>query len=224
MLGYRCAVIGALNYYYAPATKTAKKDPQEWRTLSIQMRDQGVQLATVPAHEAWARAVRVSPDGKTVASCGDDGAIKLWDMLSHQHLATLRAERPYERLDISGTSGLTNAQRVALQALGAVGMEHALTPEQVLPALEPTMATTTTLTGPSSTSPGKIPAPYPDGLTVREVEVLRLIAQGLTNDQVAEQLVISSRTVNTHLTAIYGKIGVSSRSGATRYAMEHHLV
>ena len=61
-------------------------------------------------------------------------------------------------------------------------------------------------------------------LTAREVEVLRLVAQGLTNDQVAEQLVISSRTVNTHLTSIYGKIHVSSRSAATRYAIEHNLV
>src|SRR5438067_1739506 len=64
----------------------------------------------------------------------------------------------------------------------------------------------------------------PDGLTAREVEVLRLVAQGLTDAQVAEQLVISPRTVNTHLTAIYGKIGVSSRSTATRYAIEHHLI
>ena len=86
--------------------------------------EQGVNLATVQAHEAWARAVRVSPHGKTVASCGEDGVIKLWDMQSHQHLATLRADRPYERLDISHTSGLTNAQQAALRALGAVGVEH----------------------------------------------------------------------------------------------------
>ena len=64
----------------------------------------------------------------------------------------------------------------------------------------------------------------PDGFTPREVEVLRLVAQGMTNEQVANQLVISPRTVDTHLTSIYGKIGVSSRSAATRYAMEHHLV
>ena len=62
------------------------------------------------------------------------------------------------------------------------------------------------------------------GLTPREVEVLRLVAQGMTNEQVANQLVISPRTVDTHLTSIYGKIGVSSRSAATRYAIEHHLV
>jgi DNA-binding NarL/FixJ family response regulator len=65
---------------------------------------------------------------------------------------------------------------------------------------------------------------YPAGLTAREVEVLRLVAQGLTDAQVAEQLVISPRTVNWHLTSIYSKIQVSSRAAATRYAIEHKLV
>jgi len=65
---------------------------------------------------------------------------------------------------------------------------------------------------------------HPSGLTSREVEVLRLVAQGMTNEQVANQLIISPRTVDTHLTSIYGKIGVSSRSAATRYAFEHRLV
>jgi predicted ATPase/DNA-binding CsgD family transcriptional regulator len=77
---------------------------------------------------------------------------------------------------------------------------------------------------PSPSLPAKSEATYPDGLTAREVEVLRLIALGLTDTRIAEQLVISPRTVNTHLTSIYSKIQVSSRSGATRYAMEHHLV
>jgi DNA-binding NarL/FixJ family response regulator len=60
-------------------------------------------------------------------------------------------------------------------------------------------------------------------LTAREVEVLRLVAQGLTDTQVAEQLVLSRRTVNSYLTSIYSKIQVSSRSAATRYAIEHRL-
>jgi DNA-binding NarL/FixJ family response regulator len=76
----------------------------------------------------------------------------------------------------------------------------------------------------SSALPMKPAAVYPDGLTAREVEVLRLVAQGLTDAQIAEQLVISPRTVNNHLTAIYSKIQVSSRAAATRYAMEHQLV
>jgi DNA-binding NarL/FixJ family response regulator len=62
------------------------------------------------------------------------------------------------------------------------------------------------------------------GLTTREVEVLNLVAQGLTDVQVADRLVISPRTVNTHLTSIYNKLGVDSRTAATRYAMEHNLI
>ena len=64
---------------------------------------------------------------------------------------------------------------------------------------------------------------YPAGLTAREVEVLRLVAQGLTDGQVAEQLVLSPRTVSTHLSSIYGKLQVNSRSAATRFAVEHGL-
>ena len=63
----------------------------------------------------------------------------------------------------------------------------------------------------------------PSGLTSREVDVLRLIAMGLTDSQVAERLVITRRTVNAHLTSIYSKIGVSTRSAATRYALDHQL-
>jgi DNA-binding CsgD family transcriptional regulator/tetratricopeptide (TPR) repeat protein len=62
-----------------------------------------------------------------------------------------------------------------------------------------------------------------DGLTEREIEVLRSVAQGLTDAQVAEQLVISHRTVHSHLNSIYSKLGISSRSAATRYAIEHDL-
>ena len=65
---------------------------------------------------------------------------------------------------------------------------------------------------------------YPAGLTQREVDVLNLVAQGLTDAQVAEELVLSVRTVSTHLRSIYHKLGVSSRSAATRFAVEHHLV
>ena len=53
--------------------------------------------------------------------------------------------------------------------------------------------------------------------------MLRLVAQGGTNAQVAERLFLSPRTVDRHLSAIYGKLGVASRSAATRFALEHHL-
>ncbi len=61
------------------------------------------------------------------------------------------------------------------------------------------------------------------GLTPREIDVLQLVAEGLTDIQIAEKLVLSSRTVSTHLRSIYNKLGVSSRSAATRFAVEHHL-
>ena len=64
---------------------------------------------------------------------------------------------------------------------------------------------------------------YPAGLTPREVEVLRLVAQGLTNAQIAVKLVISSGTVNAHLTSLYRKLNTSSRAVATRFAVEHGL-
>ncbi len=77
------------------------------------------------------------------------------------------------------------------------------------------------------TSPHVIAALSPSslaGLTTREVDVLSLLAQGLTSAQIAEQLIISLVTVNTHIRSIYTKLGVTSRSSATRYAVEHHLV
>lgn len=61
------------------------------------------------------------------------------------------------------------------------------------------------------------------GLTPREIDVLRLVADGLTDIQIAEKLIISSRTVSTHLRSIYSKLGVSSRTAATRFAVEYHL-
>ena len=68
------------------------------------------------------------------------------------------------------------------------------------------------------------PQSYPAGLTARAVEVLRLLAQGLTNAQIAEHLIVSPRTVNAHLTSIYGKLQVTSRAAATRFAVEQGIV
>jgi non-specific serine/threonine protein kinase len=66
--------------------------------------------------------------------------------------------------------------------------------------------------------------PYPAGLTAREVDVLRLVAMGLTNAQAAERLSLSERTVRAHLYSIYRKIGASSRTAATLYAIGHKLI
>ena len=109
----------------------------------------------------------------------------------------------------------------AFQAALAEG--RGMTAEQALTAQGPvtmSMPIPASLPSPPPTKPSSSPS----GLTAREVEVLRLVAQGMTNEQMAKQLVISPRTVNTHLTSIFGKIGVSARSAATRYAIDHHLI
>jgi ATP/maltotriose-dependent transcriptional regulator MalT len=70
-----------------------------------------------------------------------------------------------------------------------------------------------------------IPTPaYPHGLTQREAEVLRLIGQGKSNPQIAEELVISLNTVARHASNIFTKIGCSSRAEAAAYAVRHGLV
>lgn len=65
---------------------------------------------------------------------------------------------------------------------------------------------------------------WPAGLTNKEVEVLRLIARGQGNKQVAATLVISERTVAHHLQHAYAKIGVRSRGAAALFAIEHGLL
>jgi WD40 repeat protein/DNA-binding XRE family transcriptional regulator len=71
------------------------------------------------AHQGRVQALKMSPDGSMLASCGDDGAIRLWDLESGSPLQTLRRDRPYERLNITGIRGLTEAQKTSLRALGA---------------------------------------------------------------------------------------------------------
>jgi DNA-binding NarL/FixJ family response regulator len=68
------------------------------------------------------------------------------------------------------------------------------------------------------------PAPDTHGLTAREIEVLRLVAAGKTNRQIAGELVVSEHTVARHLQNIFAKLRVSTRAAATAFAFEHDLV
>lgn len=63
----------------------------------------------------------------------------------------------------------------------------------------------------------------PDGLTGREVEVLRLIAQGLNNKQIAERLFVNESTVKTHINHLFAKVGIRDRAQAVTYAYQHGL-
>jgi DNA-binding NarL/FixJ family response regulator len=65
---------------------------------------------------------------------------------------------------------------------------------------------------------------HPKGLTARELEVLRLVAMGRTNREISSTLVISEHTVARHLQNTFSKLGVSSRTAATAFALKHSLI
>ena len=69
---------------------------------------------------------------------------------------------------------------------------------------------------------GRPPAP-PDGLTHREVEILGLIAQGLTNGEIADRLFLSNHTIKTHINRIFAKTGSRDRVAAIAYAQRHNI-
>ena len=98
---------------------------------------------------------------------------------------------------------------------------RAMTPQQAFAAREP-MSEQRVRTMPKSAA--KLLPIHPSRLTPREVDVLRLVAEGLTDARVAEELVLSPRTVSTHLRSIYSKLGIKSRAAATRFALENRFV
>src|SRR5215216_3649651 len=101
---------------------------------------------------------------------------------------------------------------------GALGLDQAI--GYALSEHQPSKPLPPTRSQPEVTSTPE----HPGGLTSREVEVLGLVAEGLTNAQVAQRLFLSPRTVQRHLNSIYHKLGASSRAAATRFAIEHDLL
>ncbi|GAC1533555.1 MAG: hypothetical protein NVS2B7_00840 [Herpetosiphon sp.] len=99
---------------------------------------------------------------------------------------------------------------------------RAMTPAQILAGLQQAPSGVQQSV-PMPTSNQARTRSYPAGLTAREVAVLCLVARGLTNAQIATNLIISHRTVNAHLSSIYSKLGFNSRAAATRFVIEHHL-
>jgi DNA-binding CsgD family transcriptional regulator len=183
--------------------------------------------ASARAEEAFACASRPRQPLALLAACRllgelaaeagrhDEAGGHLQESLT---LATA-CEAPYERalalLALAELRATTGAAAEAARLLhDARGLCEAL---GARPALERADALAARLAAAPSA-----PA-YPSGLSAREVEVLGLVAQGLTNAQMAERLSLSPRTVEQHLRSIYNKLGVSTRAAAAAFAVAHGL-
>ena len=186
-------------------------------TLARQHAEQALVHATEPRQPlALLAAHRLLGELDTTA--GDDAQAQ-----AHLDQALALADAcaaPYERAltllalaELHAATGKQDDARAVLDEVRAI-----LTPLDAKPTLARADALATKLA--EAQQPRER---YPAGLTAREVEVLGLVAQGLTNAQVAERLYVTPRTVNAHLTAVYSKLGVASRSAAVRFAHDHGL-
>lgn len=81
-------------------------------------------LKTLPGHTDKVWSVAFSSDGQTLVSGSQDETVKIWNVKAGECLNTLIADRPYEGMNITGVTGLTEAQKAILKTLGAVEIEH----------------------------------------------------------------------------------------------------
>jgi predicted ATPase/DNA-binding CsgD family transcriptional regulator len=131
---------------------------------------------------------------------------------------------PFERVSYEHAIATTRAQLGEKAFADAWSEGRTMSLEQVLAAKGTAEPPALILTKPSSNLKEPMPSTFPAGLTPREMDVLRLLAQGLTSAQISERLIIGLVTVNSHVRSIYSKLGVTSRAAATRYALEHKLL
>ena len=148
-------------------------------------------------------------------------AAQLWGAAEALRAAMAVPLAPVDRADYEQAVRVTRAQLGAPAFAAAWQEGRTMTPGQALAAQG-------RVTSPLPTPAGALPAPptktSPEGLTAREVEVLRLLAQGMTIPQIAKRLILSAHTVHAHVRSIYTKLDLNSRSGVTRYAIEQHLL
>ncbi len=104
---------------FSPDNRTLATGTEDG-SLHLWSVDRGQHLAHLTDHTSRIRSISFSADGTILASGSDDGTIRLWDTATHQCSKTLRSERPYERMNISHVTGLTEGQKAALKALGAI--------------------------------------------------------------------------------------------------------
>jgi DNA-binding NarL/FixJ family response regulator len=200
-------------------------------------------LAMVLDNESDIRVVGQAADGdEAVTLAGAEGAqVVLMDLRMPgtdgvEATRRLRAQHPDIKVVVLTTYADDESISEALTA-GAIGyLTKDAGHRQIAPAVRSAAAGQTvldpavhssllrrTLETPRPPGVPVAPADLPDGLTAREVDVLRGIAGGRTNAEIAAELYISEVTVKSHINHLFAKIGARSRAEAVRYAYEHGL-
>jgi predicted ATPase/DNA-binding CsgD family transcriptional regulator len=157
--------------------------------------------------------------GVTLATLGRlTEAVWLWSA-AEALCAYVPEERAFVvRASAAVRAGLGDEAFTAAWAEGqAITLEHALAAMEHIALADLPVAN-------ASKKASRARQQQPYDLTAREEEVLRLVARGLTDAQIAEVLIISPRTVNAHLRSIYTKLDISSRNAATHFALQHNLI
>jgi ATP/maltotriose-dependent transcriptional regulator MalT len=221
-MGSRVGIAGALSFLGRLAFQEG-----DGATASGLFEESLVLLREV--NDSWRIATNLQGIGVTLAAQRLPMAATLLWSVAEALCAQLRAPLPPEERAF--------VARALPAVRGALGEEaftaawargQAMTPEQALAAVEYPARSRPSPAHAMKRMRGahhQLPSPFETrGLTGREVEVLRLVAQGLTDAQIAEILVISPRTVNAHLRSIYSKLDIPSRHAATYFALEHHLI
>ena len=179
-----------------------------------------VETARVACTELERTAATFESSGLDAAVHQARGALLLREGEAAEALTVLRAAcRRWQDLD--ATHHAASTRLLLAEAYRSLGDEDAAQLE--LSAAEAVFAQLGAEPGLQRVSRLRGRGSQPAGMTDREVEVLRLVATGCTNRDVASMLFISDRTVHRHLSNIFMKIGVSSRSAATAYAFEHGI-
>jgi DNA-binding CsgD family transcriptional regulator len=172
--------------------------------------------------EGWARVVARQGAASWAAQLW--GAAEVLREVGSPSALFIIFTMPGERADDERMRAVVRAELGEQAFAQALAEGRAMTPEQALAAQGHILLASHPPVSVGADRPQISSPSSPNDLTEREVEVLRLVARGLSDAQVAELLVISPRTVNAHLRSIYSKLNITTRHAATLFAIRQQLI